>query len=440
MQKSDNKSMIEVDGVKRPMFNSNDQLIHSTDDGIRNFWKWFGNSKAIDFKGRPLVVYHGTKSDFNSFEIGRKAKNSCVFGEYEDERMGLFFTSDKNFAGHFKGDDGKIIAAYLNVQKQADLTEGFDDELYTSIRDVLSDNNLLRTYPDEMWELFDKGFPGATEFVDAVKQKGYDGAATIERDDDSNAVDVFVVFSPNQIKSATDNSGDFNPDSLDICDVRVLVSSEDSIGGYIEIDGAKRPVFSSNGTLIHPTEEGVRNFWKWFGDSKAVDDQGRPLVVYHGTDKNFTEFDSSLWRQDHGIYLTTDSEYASGYANSFMSDGIVMPGANVMPMFVKISSPEFYLTKSDQFDVNMVNILEKSGIDGAFVGITDYEVEVGAKTVAMSHEIVVFRPNQIKSATGNSGDFNPDSGDVCDARCLIANEDVMDEYAENEVSYSMYMS
>ena len=42
--------------------------------------------------------------------------------------------------------------------------------------------------------------------------------------------------------------------------------------------------------LIHSTEKGIRNFWKWFGDSKVVDDQGRPLVVYHGTDVTFDEF------------------------------------------------------------------------------------------------------------------------------------------------------
>jgi len=31
-------------------------------------------------------------------------------------------------------------------------------------------------------------------------------------------------------------------------------------------------------------------FKKWFGDSKVVDENGEPLVVYHGTDKDFEEF------------------------------------------------------------------------------------------------------------------------------------------------------
>ena len=32
------------------------------------------------------------------------------------------------------------------------------------------------------------------------------------------------------------------------------------------------------------------NFKKWFKESKVIDDNGDPLVVYHGTDKNFTRF------------------------------------------------------------------------------------------------------------------------------------------------------
>lgn len=34
----------------------------------------------------------------------------------------------------------------------------------------------------------------------------------------------------------------------------------------------------------------TKAFWKWFGDSKIVDDNGDPLVVYHGTNKKFSKF------------------------------------------------------------------------------------------------------------------------------------------------------
>lgn len=32
------------------------------------FWKWFGDSKVVDSKGNPLVVYHGTQNEFQRFQ------------------------------------------------------------------------------------------------------------------------------------------------------------------------------------------------------------------------------------------------------------------------------------------------------------------------------------------------------------------------------------
>ncbi|MCR4332437.1 MAG: hypothetical protein NUV34_07015, partial [Sulfuricaulis sp.] len=64
-----------------------------------------------------------------------------------------------------------------------------------------------------------------------------------------------------------------------------------SLPDTIDIDGVQRPTKNSEGKPIAQTEEAVRNFWKWFGDSKAVDEQGMPLVLYHGTNNSFDEFD-----------------------------------------------------------------------------------------------------------------------------------------------------
>ena len=52
--------MIEVDGAMKHRLNSMGQPIHHTDEGIRNFHRWFGNSTTVDEHGRPKVMYHGT--------------------------------------------------------------------------------------------------------------------------------------------------------------------------------------------------------------------------------------------------------------------------------------------------------------------------------------------------------------------------------------------
>lgn len=59
----------------------------------------------------------------------------------------------------------------------------------------------------------------------------------------------------------------------------------------IVVDGVKRTVYNSNGERIATTEEALTNFWRWFGNSKVVDDQGRPMVVYHSTEAEFDAFE-----------------------------------------------------------------------------------------------------------------------------------------------------
>lgn len=62
-------------------------------------------------------------------------------------------------------------------------------------------------------------------------------------------------------------------------------------GETIEVDGKERTVYNSNGDRIAKSKEALTNFWRWFGDSKVVDEQGRPLVVYHFSSSKFNEFD-----------------------------------------------------------------------------------------------------------------------------------------------------
>lgn len=73
---------------------------------------------------------------------------------------------------------------------------------------------------------------------------------------------------------------------------------------------------------VAPSTE-TPEFKRWFGDSKAVDENGKPLVAYHGTPTGgFTVFDpdrqsSKGGRARGGFSFTTDPEAADAYANSF---------------------------------------------------------------------------------------------------------------------------
>lgn len=96
-------------------------------------------------------------------------------------------------------------------------------------------------------------------------------------------------------------------------------------------------------------------FKRWFGDSKVVDAEGKPLVVYHGTKGSFDSFDplatgsatDSGW-YGSGFYFTPNPNTASVYAANRddlalgfegISEDSPDAGANVMPVYLRIENP-----------------------------------------------------------------------------------------------------
>ncbi len=72
-------------------------------------------------------------------------------------------------------------------------------------------------------------------------------------------------------------------------------------------------------------------FKKWFGDSKVVDENGQPLVVYHGSFNKFSEFDKNKISQysqygGNGFFFAEDYETAKMY------------GDNVYPVYLKATT------------------------------------------------------------------------------------------------------
>lgn len=63
------------------------------------FKAWFKDSKVVDANGRPLVVYHGTVTDFDAFKFGKANPES-------DLGAGFYFTNDTNDASSNYGGFG----------------------------------------------------------------------------------------------------------------------------------------------------------------------------------------------------------------------------------------------------------------------------------------------------------------------------------------------
>jgi hypothetical protein len=145
------------------------------------------------------------------------------------------------------------------------------------------------------------------------------------------------------------------------------------------------------------------NFKAWFGESKVVDDAGAPMVVYRGEPKNYGKLSD-----DGEIYFTNDPTNASEYAGSGA-------GANVAPTYISLKNPLIVDAGGKSWvEVRAKAIAEAkaAGNDGVILrNVVDNVSEASART---SDTYIAFDPKQIKSAIGNSGKFDPNSGSLTD--------------------------
>lgn len=84
-----------------------------------------------------------------------------------------------------------------------------------------------------------------------------------------------------------------------------------------------------------PLKTNTLAFKKWFGDSKVKDATGGPLVVYHGTSKDITEFNTKGGAgktSGTGAFFTDSPAKASTYATG-------REGANVVPAYLSLKNP-----------------------------------------------------------------------------------------------------
>lgn len=153
-------------------------------------------------------------------------------------------------------------------------------------------------------------------------------------------------------------------------------------------------------------------FKKFFGDSKVVDGQGNPLVVYRGA------YDAAK----DGTFFSSKPQTANAYAAE--------EGGFVEPVYMRLVNPLEVDAKGGTqmsmpykgMNVGMTYLLKeakKEGHDGIIVrnvedivednGTTDYYVSLGKKA-------------QIKSATGNTGAFDATNPDITQSRQRIVGD------------------
>lgn len=148
-----------------------------------DFISWFGDwqndpqnaSKVVDENGEPRVLYHSTNEDFIEFDTARIGKNYTPhYG------AGFYFADSYRGAMEY---GGKLGFYFINIKNLKTYSYGFK------------------------YESQEKGFQ---DVADYSKKLGIDGLVYGEE------YKQYIVFNPNQIKSATEIKGVINEDTNDI--------------------------------------------------------------------------------------------------------------------------------------------------------------------------------------------------------------------------------
>ena len=161
------------------------------------------------------------------------------------------------------------------------------------------------------------------------------------------------------------------------------------------------------------TKEDVEGFKKWLEEnraSKVVDENGEPLVVYHGSkNKNFSIFDYNYLRKaDSGFFFSSDKEYAKQFGD-------------IREFFLNIKNPNITNIPLNIDNVEkLLTVDYKEGTDG-IQGHDDTNTNENLYH-SKKQEYVAFRPNQIKSATDNIGTFSTEDNRIDRFEDTILNE------------------
>ena len=233
-----------------------------------NFKKFFGDwekdpenaSKVVDSSGKPMVVYHQTDNDFTVFDPRHEGagtrdhelpfgifmkptpRNIGVRGEkqmplYANIRKPLRVENRQELSGWLKQNiDGykEAVDEYNRIDqeysKKFEEAEKADHEEYVKnwnkwkageITEEQYQESFSSTAEDvlEEWkEAINEPLAKAKKLVDDYfRDSEYDGV-WLNKDEGSlgRSTETIITLDPNQVKSATKNSGEYNPENPDI--------------------------------------------------------------------------------------------------------------------------------------------------------------------------------------------------------------------------------
>ena len=211
----------------------------------------------------------------------------------------------------------------------------------------------------------------------------------------------YVMFNPAEGAIITHESGQRIPGAVEEAyrKLRDPKSKAILLERYPELKDLDKPLVNSQGNEIKNPEK----FKNWFGESKVVDAEGKPLVVYHGTGTTIEAFDPSFTGKGNdqlgsGFYFTTDSDQAKGYeTHTLPFSNVGKLGGNDNPntvsAYVSIKKP--ILLSADQDNLRDVVITQRQAAEIIKRAPNIYDADESPLVNWIDNNGKNFTPNQV---------------------------------------------
>lgn len=325
-----------------------------------------------------------------------------------------------------KGNEKEYLKKAYNVEVSDEWMDRYNKLLDTIKKDYkvfYFETKFMRPYGLDEFEKAIVPSDTPSDVVDALKKAGID-VSSYER---GNAEDRQKV-TMNAI-----NSSDNIRFSLKAEKEKIVADAKEN-GTYMTApNGEKTKLDAEQWATVRTT-----NFKNWFGDwennpdnaSKVVDENGEPLVVYHGTTNDEAK---SVWNEKTKSYDTSHEPFTvfkrevdglpnsglffnssenNAYEYGYYNYAVYLNEKN--PLVIDCKGSLYNSIKHDGKTMDTydwANWAEENGYDGViFKNIKD-GVDYGSMQDT-TDDYVVFKSNQIKSAENNNGDFSADNNDI----------------------------
>lgn len=268
----------------------------------------------------------------------------------------------------------------------------------TPLEQVFAQN--AKTSPDAMSQAeATKASEQAQEFIQqeaerVIQQAADQEAARQSRESVKQSILTELNAAGRQRLAVNDVKAGLAADYFTVMGAKMSVSAEEFYQRYrLRVLGQATGQVTSQDQVLN-AETSTPEFRQWFGNSKLVDANGAPLMLYRGMageslpDAGVSEMRPSPGLLGTGIYMTSFPKRAAGYATG--------ERGQTYPLYASIQNPISEDDFVERFGRSSRTPEENQAITDQLIS-EGYDGIVAERGPGRAWEVVAFRPEQVKS-------------------------------------------